>query len=80
MSSETGEETLRYLVDKYIVKPALSETNFKLERNHTDDDFDSEDEAYVLRRTERVLTGVQSFICKNLDEARRLKIQVAMDL
>lgn len=82
MTSETGEETLRYLVEKYIAKPAKAENEklLRLERLHYEDEDDAdseedqEDEGYLIRKTERVMDQVEKFLISYLSDARRLKV------
>lgn len=66
MNSDLGDETLRYLVDKYITKGAP---------NEAEEDSDSEDEAgAVLRKAEQVMQGVTQFINGYMDEANRARV------
>ena len=89
MATETGDETLRYLVDKYISKPAKNEK--EMQRKHdkrengnshykNDEDDDSEDEGYIIRKSELVIDQTTKFIEGFLDEARKTKIQQQMIL
>jgi hypothetical protein len=65
MSSDSGEETGKYLFKKYI-------TNQKYVSK---DDDDEEQEGYLLRKSEDLVDGINQFISRHIDEAAKLKIE-----
>lgn len=73
MSTEIGQETLRYLVEKYISKPALHENKeYELERDPGD--VLNEDEAALIIQAENSMETVVRFLTTHLDEARKGQI------
>ena len=66
MSTETGEETIRYLIDKYISKP----------NQHQDEENEEElVDSSSLIISEKVMERVNMFLIKHLEESQRIKIQ-----
>ena len=63
MATDTGEETLRYLVQKYISKP------------HENDEEEEESNTSTLVKSEEVIDRVNDFLIKNLEDSQKLKIK-----
>jgi len=57
MATDTGEETLRYLVQKYISKP------------HENDEEEDESNTSTLVKSEEVIDRVNDFLIKNLEDS-----------
>ncbi|TNV82544.1 hypothetical protein FGO68_gene9665 [Halteria grandinella] len=76
MSTEIGQETLRYLVDKYISKPALQEKKeYELER----EPGEALDEGALIVQAERSMETVVRFLTSHLDEARKAQVIAQME-
>ncbi len=63
MSSEVGEETAKYLFNKYITIP---------KKDIVEED-DEDKEGYLLRKSEDLIDGINKFISDHMNEAARLK-------
>lgn len=71
MANEIGQETLRYLVEKYISKPALKEKDYELDREV----FEESDEGMALKQCDKAMEQIQGFITGFMDEARKTAIR-----
>ena len=73
-SAKGRKDVVRYLIEKYITKPPREKEELRLEGAESD-----EEEGEVVRRSDVLLENVTLFLSQYLSDARKLKLQAAMD-